>query len=262
VTPLFAVPVTALLALPIVPCGAGLTGLLTGVFFAGVALGMGVEVLSAAAGGWLSFKVSDAGAGLLTGVFLTTGFFTAGEAVGVEVGAGAFLTIGFEVLDTAAGVLEGVDTGFLIGVDVAAVLAGVAVGVLVMGTAFLVPIGVRAGLTAGPEVESFGAGEAVFLATGLPDGLERVGGTAFLVPIGVLGFAAGDAVFFMFATPARFCGERDAIIECLVIYTYTAAQHSASSGLPVQTCWMFVIERNDYGMRKRRDVWEIEARAT
>jgi hypothetical protein len=134
-----------------------------------------------------------------------TGFLTAGEDAGVdaEAGAGVFFTMGFDVFGAAAGVLAGVVVGFLRGVEEAAVLIGVADGVLLTGKAFLVPIGVRGGFATGVDVEILGAAGVVFLTAGLPDGLDSGCGTVFFVPIGVRGFAAGDAVFLIFATPAR-----------------------------------------------------------
>jgi hypothetical protein len=201
------VPVTALLALPIVPCcgAAGLTGVLfTGTFFIGVGFEAGDE---AALGGWLIVKVSVAG--FFTGVFLTTG-----DPIGFDTGVGVALTSGLGVAAAgivffvATGVRTGVVAGFFNGVAVeapfmaAGFLMGVAVGVPLAAagfTGFFVPIGVRTGLLAGTGAVVFTGVETGFLTAGLAAGVDN-GLTGFFVPIGVLGLAG--VVFLMLSMPA------------------------------------------------------------
>jgi hypothetical protein len=199
------VPVTALLALPIVPCcgAAGLTGLFTGVFFTGVGCEAGDE---AVLGGWL--MVNESVSGFFNGVLLTTGV-VAGFEIGVEAaftaglgvdaaGTAFFVPTGVRT-GVAAGFLTGVaaeTAGFLIGVAVEVPLAAAGFFTAATGTGFFVPIGVRVGLLAT-------AGVAVFAATGtgfLTAGLDAANLTGFFVPIGVLGFAG--VVFLRPSIPA------------------------------------------------------------
>jgi hypothetical protein len=204
-TPWLTVPVTALLALPIVPGCFGITliFLFTGVFFTGVGLDTGDDT---ALGGWLIVRVSVAGAGLLTGVFLTTG-----DGAGFEIGFGAALTAGFGVEAAGFGVVA-IGTGFFdpiadrtgvffTGVSVEAPFVAAGFLVLATETGFFVPIGVRTGVLAAAGDAVFAGVDIGFFTAGL--GVVPTGLIGFLVPIGVLGLAG--VVFLILSIPATTC---------------------------------------------------------